>query len=227
MCNGGRTHITKVIPNTDRARCPPAWRAAVKSAAKVKVMPVVWVSPSPRRRRATAGKQKDRIGAFRTARKIPAALCCDEQTLQHALCEHLAIRGVRGLVWFAVPNGGARSPIEAAIFKGLGVKAGVSDLILFHAGKFFALELKTETGRTTDAQRNLGRCATCGGKRRFRIPFVVIALSTARLYICSTSIAGIGSEQVTDRLSEVAKCPRITHVGNRPTPMSASGRRSC
>jgi VRR-NUC domain len=60
---------------------------------------------------------------------------------------------VRGLVWFAVPNGGWRSAIEAAIFKGLGVKAGVADLILLHDGKFFALEVKTETGRVTDAQR--------------------------------------------------------------------------
>lgn len=34
----------------------------------------------------------------------------------------------------------------------MGVRAGVSDLCLFHQGKFFALELKAEGGRATDAQ---------------------------------------------------------------------------
>lgn len=33
--------------------------------------------------------------------------------------------------------------------KGLGVRAGVSDLILLHRGKFFALELKAAGGRPT------------------------------------------------------------------------------
>ena len=51
-------------------------------------------------------------------------------------------------------NGGRRSPVEAAIFNGLGVRAGVSDLILLHDGRAFALELKTERGRPTAAQMN-------------------------------------------------------------------------
>ena len=86
----------------------------------------------------------------------------DEQTLQRALCQHLELRAARGLVWFAVPNGGWRSPVEAAIFKGLGIKAGVADLIL-HDGKFFALELKSETGRATDAQRNFIEAVIAAG----------------------------------------------------------------
>jgi hypothetical protein len=40
-----------------------------------------------------------------------------------------------------VPNGGWRSPIEAAILKGLGVQPGVPDLILVRDGRPFALEL--------------------------------------------------------------------------------------
>ena len=55
-------------------------------------------------------------------------------------------------VWWHTPNGGRRSPIEAAIFNGLGVRAGVSDLILLRGGKVFALELKAERGRPTAAQ---------------------------------------------------------------------------
>lgn len=51
-----------------------------------------------------------------------------------------------------VPNGGKRRPIEAAILQGLGVRAGASDLLLWHAGKSFALELKAPGGRASDAQ---------------------------------------------------------------------------
>ena len=49
---------------------------------------------------------------------------------------------------FAVPNGGGRSPVEAAIMKGEGVVAGVSDLILLEArGNYGALciEMKTRS----------------------------------------------------------------------------------
>jgi hypothetical protein len=36
--------------------------------------------------------------------------------------------------------------------KGLGVRAGVSDLILLHKGSFYALELKSLKGKATLAQ---------------------------------------------------------------------------
>jgi hypothetical protein len=75
-----------------------------------------------------------------------------ELDLQRALCQHLRLRSAAGLVWFHVPNGGRRSPVEAAIFNGLGVRAGVSDLILLREGRAFALELKNERGRPTAAQ---------------------------------------------------------------------------
>jgi hypothetical protein len=75
-----------------------------------------------------------------------------EQTVQRTVCEHLRRRGAAGLVWWHTPNGGRRNPIEAAIFNGLGVRAGVADLILLRDGRAFALELKTERGRQTAAQ---------------------------------------------------------------------------
>jgi hypothetical protein len=62
------------------------------------------------------------------------------------------MRGVPGLVFVHCPNGGARRRIEAAILQGLGVRAGASDLLLWHAGKSFALELKAPGGRASDAQ---------------------------------------------------------------------------
>jgi hypothetical protein len=36
--------------------------------------------------------------------------------------------------------------------KGLGLRAGVCDIIAVHAGRIFALELKAETGRASEAQ---------------------------------------------------------------------------
>jgi hypothetical protein len=75
-----------------------------------------------------------------------------EDAIQRAIVQHLRARGVAGLVFFHVPNGGKRGAVEGAIFKSLGVRAGVADLILFHAGKSFALELKADNGRPTVEQ---------------------------------------------------------------------------
>lgn len=61
----------------------------------------------------------------------------------------------RGL-FFAVGNGGARSKIEAAIMKGEGVTAGVSDILfLYPTNRFHGLciEFKTPKGRQTDSQK--------------------------------------------------------------------------
>ena len=75
-----------------------------------------------------------------------------EQQIHRAVVQHLRQRGAPGLVFFHPPNGGYRRPVEAAILKGLGVRAGVSDLLLWHDGKCFALELKSAGGRATEAQ---------------------------------------------------------------------------
>jgi hypothetical protein len=75
-----------------------------------------------------------------------------EQAIQQAVFLHIQARGVRGLVAFHVPNGGARRPVEAAIFRSLGVRAGVSDLIAVHDAKIYALEIKAPGGRPTARQ---------------------------------------------------------------------------
>jgi hypothetical protein len=75
-----------------------------------------------------------------------------EAQIQRAVVAHLKTRAVPGLVWTHCPNGGKRSKVEAAIFKGLGVRPGVSDLLLWHRGKAYALELKVEGGRPSEAQ---------------------------------------------------------------------------
>jgi hypothetical protein len=77
---------------------------------------------------------------------------CTEATIQRAIVQHLKVRAVPGLVYFHVPNGGSRGKIEAARFKAMGVRAGVSDLILIHDRKIFALELKKKGGRASIEQ---------------------------------------------------------------------------
>lgn len=72
----------------------------------------------------------------------------------------------------AVPNGGGRSKVEAAIMKGEGVTAGASDLLLLvPSGEcpYLCIEMKTPKGRQSPAQREWqaeveavgGRYAVC------------------------------------------------------------------
>jgi hypothetical protein len=75
-----------------------------------------------------------------------------EQIIQRAVFEHLRARAARDVFAFHVPNGGYRKPIEAAIMNGLGVKAGVPDVVAIHKGRCYALELKAEGGRATPKQ---------------------------------------------------------------------------
>lgn len=66
--------------------------------------------------------------------------------------QHLAVRPAPGVFAFHVPNGGARSKVEAASMKGLGVVSGVPDLVLIRDGAVFGLELKAPNGRLSPAQ---------------------------------------------------------------------------
>lgn len=78
-----------------------------------------------------------------------------EQQIHRAVVAHLRQRGMPGVVFFHVPNGaffGARRAIQGAIMKGLGMRAGVADLIILHGGRGYALELKAQGGRATEAQ---------------------------------------------------------------------------
>lgn len=76
-----------------------------------------------------------------------------EAQIQRAVLQHIKARGVPNLFAFHVPSGGYRRKTEAAIFKGLGVVAGVPDLILIHQGLVYGLEIKTSTGVVTLPQQ--------------------------------------------------------------------------
>jgi hypothetical protein len=69
-----------------------------------------------------------------------------EEQAQRAVFEHIRLRRERGTFAFHVPNGGYRTPVEAAIMKGQGVRAGVPDIVICRDGKFFALEIKAGHG---------------------------------------------------------------------------------
>jgi hypothetical protein len=84
-----------------------------------------------------------------------------EQQIHKAIADHLRQRGATGLVWWHTANGmlagGKRSrkgiAIQGSIMKGLGMRAGVADIIAVHQGKIFALELKADGGRASEAQK--------------------------------------------------------------------------
>lgn len=75
-----------------------------------------------------------------------------EAQLQRAVIEHLGWRAPPDCFYFHPANGGYRSRIEAAILSGLGVVAGVPDVIIVYRGCVFALELKAAHGRLSAAQ---------------------------------------------------------------------------
>jgi hypothetical protein len=98
-----------------------------------------------------------------------------EQTIQRAVFEHLAVRRAPGTFAFHVPNGGWRSRAEAAILKGLGVVAGVPDVILVCDGRVYALELKALWHRTSSRRTSYWKTETT---------------CTSWAATCSTGVAG-------------------------------------
>jgi hypothetical protein len=77
--------------------------------------------------------------------------------------EHLAVRAASTVFAFHPPNGGWRSRVEAAILKGIGVKAGVPDIVAVKNGQCYALELKAPDGRLTPVQRDAHAALAAAG----------------------------------------------------------------
>jgi hypothetical protein len=75
-----------------------------------------------------------------------------EDAIQRAVTQHFRQRAAAGVFMFAVPNGGYRRPVEAAIMKATGTVAGVPDTIWIKDGQIYALELKAEGGKPTAKQ---------------------------------------------------------------------------
>ena len=77
-----------------------------------------------------------------------------EEDLQRYVVQLLRFCAAPRLVWYAVPNGEARSKVTGARLKGLGVRAGVADFAFtLPGGQSAYLELKTPKGRPSVEQR--------------------------------------------------------------------------
>jgi hypothetical protein len=87
-----------------------------------------------------------------------------EGQLQCAVCEHLRLRAKPDVVWLHPANGEKREKRTGAKLKRMGVLAGAADLLLWHQGNSFALELKAPGCRPSEAQLDfLARFNDAGG----------------------------------------------------------------
>jgi hypothetical protein len=75
-----------------------------------------------------------------------------EAAIQRAVFQHFRARSAPNVFAFHPANGGYRRPVEAKILQGLGVTSGVPDVIAIKDGRTYALELKAESGKLTEAQ---------------------------------------------------------------------------
>lgn len=77
-----------------------------------------------------------------------------EESLHRSCAELLRLHEARGaLAWAHVPNGGFRTHAEAGIFRALGTRAGVPDLLIWlPGGRTVQVELKAGKGRLSPAQ---------------------------------------------------------------------------
>ena len=78
-----------------------------------------------------------------------------EAQIQRAVFQHLRARAAPGVFAFHPANGGYRKPIEAKILQGLGVRAGVPDIIAIKDGRCYALELKSAGGKLSENQERV------------------------------------------------------------------------
>lgn len=80
----------------------------------------------------------------------------EEHRLQAAVMEHYRLRGVRGALLFAIPNGGLRDKIVAAQLR----EEGVTGVVLAGAeGRGAAIIVKNGDGARIEARQSLGRAA--------------------------------------------------------------------
>ena len=75
-----------------------------------------------------------------------------EDIIQKAVVQHLRARGVDGLVYFHVPNGGYRSRSEGCEIQGHGCQGRCSRSNLIPCGRLHCLELKSDKGRPSESQ---------------------------------------------------------------------------
>ena len=88
-----------------------------------------------------------------------------EARLQKAILQHLKLSGIPGLLYFHPANEGKRGVVTGANLKALGMLPGVSDLVIVAGGMAHFLEIKSEKGRLSDAQRAFAVAAEQAGAK--------------------------------------------------------------
>ncbi len=86
-----------------------------------------------------------------------------EEDLHRAVWVMIQSEARADVVIFHPANGGARSKAEAGRMKAQGVVAGIPDLIVIVAGRAHGLELKTQHGRISPAQKRMAEMFQCAG----------------------------------------------------------------
>lgn len=78
-----------------------------------------------------------------------------ESTLHKDIAKLLEVAAPRRVMWWHTPNGEKRDKVTAAILKGMGVKPGVPDLLLYDTltGYLHVIEVKAADGYLSDAQK--------------------------------------------------------------------------
>lgn len=92
-----------------------------------------------------------------------------EAELQSACVRYFRLRWPKlSGIFFAIPNGGSRNPIEARNMKVQGTLSGVADLILLKPSNGYGalcIEMKSESGRQSQSQKEFQSAAQQAGNR--------------------------------------------------------------
>ena len=116
---------------------------------------------TPRAREAEAGSHKKishrLLPKHRAQDQVAPPGRRPEQALHRACAQFLDLALPPDAIWLHYPSGGYRRPVEARIFKSLGVRAGIPDVLVFHSGKVYGIELKAGSHTLTSIQRDMHR----------------------------------------------------------------------
>ena len=126
-----------------------------------------------------------------------------EEQIQRAVVSHLKARSMPGVFFFHPANGGRRTKAEAGIFKALGVRAGVPDLIVVYRAQIFGLELKADSGRLTPIQRQALNDMEVAGARTAVAHSLDEALVTLECWACCVGTGTAVSQHRRESMSDV------------------------
>lgn len=97
-------------------------------------------------------------------KKVPVIIEASEDIIHISILHYLdAVLPKDATPAWHTPNGGKRGAGTARKMKRLGTRAGFPDLAFLWRGKFYALEVKTSTGKQRDTQKDWSRYITEAG----------------------------------------------------------------